>query len=427
MALISNKTGLLVIALIVLFGAAAPAMYWAIWGRAASITVDQAMVMLSDPAAGTLLVDVRPAREYRFSHLDGAVSWPYEQITRDQVPQRYAGKRLLLVCEGGQLGAAAAAKMRTFSRSDVFAVRGGMQAWIAAADKFSGASYFAFREGSGTTSNLPFRNASDLEEWAAALSAFAVKPLYMTGAVVLAFLLRRQRSADLAALRWGLTFFFVGEAFCAVNYLLFGETSYLAEHLHSFGMVLSFTFATYALFEGIDLRLIHYSDPGGRCAALGLCRACIKQTDAPCGLKRLFLVTIPILIALGAMPLCAQLQAVTYNTRIFDSPYTYTHPVIHQIFEIRFCPLAAMILLVAALIVLLLRKNDAVHLAKVLFAGGMGYLGFSFLRMIFLAAYRDNLVWFAFWEEITELAFVLAAGAMLWIFRQGLFAAKPTV
>jgi len=41
--------------------------------------------------------------------------------------------------------------------------------------------------------------------------------------------LRRQRDVDLVALRWGLLGFFVGEAFCATNYLAFGEQSLLAD------------------------------------------------------------------------------------------------------------------------------------------------------------------------------------------------------
>jgi hypothetical protein len=42
---------------------------------------------------------------------------------------------------------------------------------------------------------------------------------------------------------------------------------------------------------------------------------------------------------------------------------------------------------------------------------------------VLLAVYRDNLVWFAAWEEVTELLFVVAAGLILWFFRHGLF--KP--
>jgi hypothetical protein len=51
----------------------------------------------------------------------------------------------------------------------------------------------------------------------------------------------------------------------------------------------------------------------------------------------------------------------------------------------------------------------------------VGALGFGFFRVFLLQVYRDNLTWFAAWEELTELLFILAAGVVLWIFRQGLF------
>jgi hypothetical protein len=40
--------------------------------------------------------------------------------------------------------------------------------------------------------------------------------------------------------------------------------------------------------------------------------------------------------------------------------------------------------------------------------------------MILLHTYSDNLVWFAAWEEITELIFILGTGIVLIIFWQGL-------
>ena len=58
--------------------------------------------------------------------------------------------------------------------------------------------------------------------------------------------------------------------------------------------------------------------------------------------------------------------------------------------------------------------------SKVFFAAGMGTMGFSFLRLVLFHAFRDNLVWFGAWEEVTELLFVLGVGATLWIFRGAL-------
>ena len=62
----------------------------------------------------------------------------------------------------------------------------------------------------------------------------------------------------------------------------------------------------------------------------------------------------------------------------------------------------------------------APELPKVLFAAGVGVLGFSFLRLVFFGIYQDNLIWFNFWEELTELMYMVGVGFALWTFRRGL-------
>ena len=145
-------------------------------------------------------------------------------------------------------------------------------------------------------------------------------------------------AADLVALRWALIFFFIGENFCAANYIFYTDRSYLFEYLHSLGMVLCSAFATYAIIEGMDLRFMKFSDPQARCAALGLCHRCIKHADAPCGLQRTFMLIILALMAVSFMPFCAPLAAVSYNTKIFGTFYNYSDPIIYQMYQTRFCP-----------------------------------------------------------------------------------------
>ena len=218
--------------------------------------------------------------------------------------------------------------------------------------------------------------------------------------------------------------FFIGENCCAINYFIFDHQSYLFEYLHSAGMALCFGFTTYAVFEGMDRRLISYSDPEKSCAALGLCRSCIKHTDVPCGLRRFFLILIPAHIILCFIPLSAVPYRVSYNTRIFEVFYNYSRPMVHQLFEIRYCPILAIVLLATSIVILVLNRKDPVPLSKLFFAAGMGPLGFSLLRLLLFAPYRDNLAWFDFWEESTELMFIAGVGITLWIFRHGLFAKK---
>ena len=63
---------------------------------------------------------------------------------------------------------------------------------------------------------------------------------------------------------------------------------------------------------------------------------------------------------------------------------------------------------------------EDVILSKLLFAAGMGPLGFSLLRFFLFASFKNNQVWFEFWEEATELLFIAGVGIALWIFRDGL-------
>ena len=60
-------------------------------------------------------------------------------------------------------------------------------------------------------------------------------------------------------------------------------------------------------------------------------------------------------------------------------------------------------------------------MAKVFFAAGIGPLGFGMFRSILTTMYCNNLVWFAFWEESTELIFIVGVCFILGIFRKGLF------
>ncbi len=257
------------------------------------------------------------------------------------------------------------------------------------------------------------------QQLAAVAAGYVVKPIYMILSVLIVVLLWRLRAGDLAALRWGMIFFFVGEAFCAINYIFFGEGAHWAEYLHSYGMVLAFAFVTYALIEGVDGRIIKLSQQNKRCAFLELCGNCIKYKEVRCGAARLFLWLIPVMVALALIPLTAAPVFTATHTTILGTQYTYRHLVIYQLFEIRFLPILAITLIAPAWVVLWRRRTELLpHTAKLLFAAGLGALGFSFFRMLLIGVYQNDLMWATFWEEVTELMFVTAVIIILWLFRQ---------
>lgn len=419
---------------ILLLGVLPPAVWWWSVERMPTVDIREALELFQPdgssksvaggtPSVPLALVDVRPADAYQSRHVDGAVSWPLDAVlnchSSSEVPEGLRGKRLLVVCETGVTSAWAVRHLRELSL-DAWNIEGGTRMWFAAvAPRPPGTapSDPADRDRKGIT----FRESTPLLQFFAVQGGFTIKPLYMLLSLVLAWVLRRERTVDLVALRWSMLFFFGGEFFCYLNFFLFGDGSRLVEYLHSYGMVVAAGFGAYAFFEGVDRRLVRFSAPDERCAAVTLCRACAKHAAAPCGFKRLFHFLIPAFMILTLLPLCAEPQAVCYDTRIWGTLYNYSHPLVYQFYEIYGCPLLALPLFGISWLVLLFKKNEAVAWAKVWCAAGLGFLGFSIFRLLLYAPFREELVWFEFWEEATELLTIAAVAVVLWAFRKGLW------
>ncbi len=273
-----------------------------------------------------------------------------------------------------------------------------------------------------------FRDTSRFEQWLVVLVAFGIKPAYMLISLLSILWLWRQRAPDLVALRWGLIAFWLGENACTVNYMFIRGSSDFWEYLHNLGMAVCFSLATYALLEGTDRRLIKYSSIKDRCAALSLCRACIKyDADVPCGLRRVFTMLIPATIVLAVMLLGADLKPAAYDTTIMGSGVHYSETLTDQLFEIRYCPALTILLLIASWLVLLFKRAEPVPLAKVLFAAAMGPFGFGLMRLFLATVFREDLIQYVVWEEITELVFVAAVAFVLFVFRHSLFVKEPSI
>ena len=267
-----------------------------------------------------------------------------------------------------------------------------------------------------------FQNLSFFEQSAAVATAFLIKPIYTILALLIVIFLWKRVEPELKALKWSMIFFFIGENFCAANYL-FTENHdvYLFEYFHSLGMVLSFGFATFALIEGIDRYAIHLADPEKKCSLVIFCRRCIKYELVACGLQS-FLIFVGIAGALVAlMPLSSELHHVSYNTRIWGTAYNYNHPIIYQFFEFRYFPLLASVLFLAAALILRFGRHSRLRLSKMIFSAAFGSFGFSLFRFIVFQGYHSNLIWMDFWEEVTEFIFILGVISVLWFFRRPLF------
>jgi hypothetical protein len=216
----------------------------------------------------------------------------------------------------------------------------------------------------------------------------------------------------------------LGENACTLNYLCFGGRSDFWEYLHNFGMAVGFAFIAWAVLDGLDRRLIKLSPPHERCAAMNLCKTCIKYADVPCKLQRVFKMLLPATLVIAVIPLTAGIKMVAYNAVVLGTTEHYALMASSQGFENYYCPAMAMLFITASWLVMLLKQDDPVPLAKVLFAAALGPLGFGFMRLFLSGAFADNLLWYVVWEEVTELLFVVAVGYVLWIYRHSLMA-KP--
>ena len=415
-----------VVATLILIGLLIPlGLYWRTFGRSAMVTPAAARQWLADGDQAAVLVDVRSAEAYRRRHIDGAEHWAIDDIlainSPENVPASLRDGKLLLICDAGPTTVTAAEYLSDIGVTDVYWVRGGLQAWIGAVGPGRG-KFETWRTADGQIEQLPFHNAASLEQFLAVASGYGFKITYSLLSLILVIVLWRSKAADLAAMRWAMIFFFIGENCCALNYVIYADTSYFFELLHNYGMLLCFAFATYSIIEAVDNRLIHVSDANENCGALRLCGRCIKHVDVPCGLRRAsYLVIIALMIVTG-MLLTADIHDVSYNVEIYGAIYNYSNPLVHQLYEIVYCPLAALVMFAVSLV--LLGRGGDLKPAKIAFAGGCGAMGFGTLRMILAGAYSDRMVYFIFWEEATELLFVLGVCCVLWIFRRGLFGAR---
>ena len=421
----TNPAKIAIIAAIVFFGLLPVLSFELYVDRMPHMSAAKAKQIQADKNSHALLVDVREPFEYEQRHLEGAVNWPDTDIqmlgSKDGVPEELRGKRILLLCDTGLISPNSVRHLRRLGVTNALFVRGGIEEWTSTFAQPCPLQFCRLKTAGGKLEDLPFRTSTPFEQWALVIISFGVKPLYIMISLALLAVGWRLKSSDLLAVRWALLAFFIGETICAVNYLLFTNASYLLEYLHNYGMVLSFGFITFALLEGLDLRVLKYSDPEKKCAGLDLCRTCIKYTEAPCGFQRMFLFLAPACAIFSLIPLTTTLGEDSYNSMIWGQTYNFMESVTFQIYELYVCPGLAALFFAACGLVLWLRKENPVPAAKILFAMGTGFLAFGLFRMTLFFSFRDNLLWFDNWEEITELIYMCAIAATLWIFRKNIF------
>ncbi|MBU1056467.1 MAG: rhodanese-like domain-containing protein [Proteobacteria bacterium] len=399
-----------------------PALYY-IFSNVPTISAQEVIKKLqSDPGSITVL-DVRDSIDFDKAHIQSAQNMPYDAFSQKDLSNgqitNLKSKRVYIICENGLASIDITRKLRKLDIK-AFNIKGGMQAWIAAAGSICQKSDCDFIAASGKQIPIPFKTTPIVLQWVAVFNGIVIKPLYTLLSFIIIVILWKKTEPELRAIKYSMFFFFNGENSCAANYIFFNHDSYLFEYLHIVGMLLGFGFFLYGLFEGIDKYLLHYSDQKKSCSLTGLCRKCIKYDDVTCGLQRVLIFTGIAFSGIALMPVCAKLKMVSYNTIIVDIAYNYSHPVIYQLFEMQYLPVVASILMLAATFILWKNKN-AVHTAKLVFAAAIGTMSFAIFRFVLFHCYDDSLFWMDFWEEITEFCFILSILFVLWTFRRSFF------
>jgi rhodanese-related sulfurtransferase len=79
---------------------------------------------------GAVLVDLRPANQFKDGHIAGARNVPGDQIAGDaKALEKLAGKTLIMCCDTGSTAAAAVRTLGRAGFKSVFSLRGGLAAW----------------------------------------------------------------------------------------------------------------------------------------------------------------------------------------------------------------------------------------------------------------------------------------------------------
>ena len=413
------------VTLLILLGVLSPLSgYWLLVGRIPTLTAWQARRLLADAEGTWVLVDVRSEDVFMAGHIDGAVNWPLARLVAAKKPQDLPlglqQKALLLLDEAAVKSVPATQHLRGIGVAEAWCVRGGIQEWIRSVEGPEDSLCARWRTSATGTDRLALREPVLTDQVVSVAAFFVVKPIYTLMSLMVIVVLWHHTKSDMIALKWSMLFFLIGENMCALNVLVFKETSYLLEYGHSIGMVICLAFVTYAIFEGLDRRILGFSAESEPCGAINLCGSCFKLTDAPCGLRRLFMMLTVLCVVLALMLPTADWHDVAYNTTVFGQFYHYGHLRLFQSFESWGCATAAIVLFVASLMATVQGRDPALRCAKVTFSAGMGALGFGMLRTVIGGLYNESRVWYGFWEETTELLLLSGICFVLWTFRSQL-------
>lgn len=112
--------------------AALAVLIYETWLRARSaggVTPQQLIQLMN---RGALVLDIRPADAYAVGHINGARQMPSEQLLKaGDALKRYKAKPVVVYSDGGSIAAAAVRALMAQGFTQVFSLKGGLEAWRA--------------------------------------------------------------------------------------------------------------------------------------------------------------------------------------------------------------------------------------------------------------------------------------------------------
>jgi rhodanese-related sulfurtransferase len=372
---------------------------------------------LAGIAAGALVVDLRGEDAYARGHVPGAVRVPFAGLNGFLHAARAGGDRpVVFACEDGHDASLAVPVARVSGFARPAALAGGMSRWRALG--------LPLATGAGpplAPAAPPELVLTTFQQGLAVAAGLVVKPTYMLLALVLAAWMRRRPLSRGLRLLWhGLVWFFVGEAFCAVNlaWHLPGRV-YLADVAHGAGMVLMSALIPWGLYALADERVLRLSDPDAACRVQALCGRCWKRDPVRCGVHDLMFLVAAAGAIVSLVPLSLPLRPVQLVADLFGARTDVGVPIVNHLVELRLYPVLAVACFLATL-PLLRGGPRAVRRAEPVFFAGVGFLAYALLRFLLSGAFRDAPFVSDFWEELTELLMIAATGLVLVLFRRQL-------
>ena len=98
---IHRRVQVVMMSVVAVAGLIPVAMYLAVLGRVPTVSAARAEHLFATGSSNVVLVDVRPAEEYRAGHLPAAVSWPLDNIRemrgKEDLPPSLEGKNMSMV------------------------------------------------------------------------------------------------------------------------------------------------------------------------------------------------------------------------------------------------------------------------------------------------------------------------------------------